>query len=446
MNGFYSKRFYAAIFLVICALVGSTLVGLELSLGLGLGSWFRPAWFSPSPELKPQLKPQGSQEMASWFYGEHDLVQIAIEGGEGVNKRYNKPFNPSLYPLSAVGLIRMDEEVCTGFLVGPREVLTAAHCVINEITLEPYESITISLNPFGHRVDGPTYSLTPVFGGEIRSEENVLPNRDWYLLRSHENIGKTFGWLGLKNSKGDTLPPSKKITSQAREELKPYLNTSSDVLKKIKELHPPWLLKKDDLIANNQNTRIISPGFLVANATEQFVLNTQIIKFPMSISFNCHIRALGEGLVIDDCSSSGGGSGGPLLEITDGNTYAIAVRASVNRTIELFEKSLQNQEVYQQLLTTFSDLENGQQPTTEMREDLTQNNIHLSTPTSKGEVLSHIANVGRDGRIIDSTPEFFKYTFWGEDGDPEHNHANISVPTDKFFEKVRDYLQKTYNR
>ena len=58
-------------------------------------------WSLPPP--LPKL--QDSKKIAAWFYGENNSVQIVIEGGDGINKRYNKPFNSSLYPLSAIGLM-----------------------------------------------------------------------------------------------------------------------------------------------------------------------------------------------------------------------------------------------------------------------------------------------------------------------------------------------------
>ena len=377
----------------------------------------------------PLPKPQNSKKIATWFYGENDSVQMVIEGGNGVNKRYNKPFNSSLYPLSAIGLIEGDGGNCTGFLIGPREVLTAAHCMFKDGKMG--ESFSISLNPFGHRRDGHKYPLSPVFGGWISdqttySNEPRVIGRDWYLLRSRENIGEKFGWLGLKNYNGETIPPSQKISAQAQEELKPYLRTSSDVLKNIKEI---GILH--NVMENSEKTRVVAVGFLRANYTLEYG-GGGIREYPMSIS-NCHIRGyFSKELITSDCSLSKGGSGGPLLEITDGHAYAIGVWSSGRSPAGLRKIT----EIYEQLGKIYGDLKEHRQPTAQVLRNLTQHNIYLSIPTSKDEVILHLDEIWDKISIAESTPIYFTFPF----------RSNKHALTDNFFEKVRDYLNQTYNR
>ena len=240
------------------------------------------------------------------------------------------------------------------------------------------ESFSISLNPFGHRRDGHKYPLSPVFGGIYNNFNDAAV--DWYLLRSRENIGEKFGYLGIKNSNGETIPPSQKISAQAQEELKPYLRTSSDVLKNIREIGILY-----DIMENSEKTRVVALGFLSANYTLEYG-GGGIREYPMSIS-NCHIRAYID-FIFSDCSVSKGGSGGPLLEITDGHAYAIGIFSIIGFSANPNWVKIVN--IYRQLDKIYGDLKEHRQPTAQVLRNLTQHNIYLSIPTSEDEVILHL--------------------------------------------------------
>ena len=98
------------------------------------------------------------------------------------------------YPWSAVAALRSPSTSCTGVLVGPNVLLTAAHCVFGERFLDDLAVIPGRQGPeepFGRC--GVRRAVVPRRYVEARS-----PGSDWGLVELDCRVGERTGWLGLR--------------------------------------------------------------------------------------------------------------------------------------------------------------------------------------------------------------------------------------------------------
>ena len=383
---------------------------------------------------------------ASWFYDHRtDDVDIIREFDQD---KYH--FDSTVYPFSAVGLLFTEGESCTIFLVGPREFLTSAHCVIDRKKKKFKTGFKISFNPFTKRRSGKIYGVEFLFGGWSLDQDELSLKNDWFLLRTTKPLGERFGWLGLKDSRGRTTRPSKSIEQAVLNELDPkWMKTSSNVLSNFKNLKEPWLLTNELLDKNYNSTMIMSLGFMLATRLDFILDGVWNSLSPLSISYDCHIRGVYEELLVNDCNASGGASGGPQLEIDRNNPYAIAVAARVRRRFKIDREYKRNYDIYQKLEKLTNFVTNNNQNSSQadaLIEELKKKRVDIKRPlTSESLALLRLEYL-QEVKWSESDLSDFWYPVNDEPEETiiRRNHYNLSVPTDEFFDKVSNYLRSEY--
>lgn len=105
-----------------------------------------------------------------------------------------KDLNDTDYPWSTFGLVEGKTSDCTGQLVGPRLVLTAAHCVTAKDGTGPdLQNVYFSV---GYR-NGKRLARSRVIDAKVGTHNYRDLQNDWAILLIQDDYSNRFGYLGV---------------------------------------------------------------------------------------------------------------------------------------------------------------------------------------------------------------------------------------------------------
>lgn len=208
----------------------------------------------------------------AWAGDQSQRLARELHGIKGGDDRLE--VTASQYPWSAMG--RLNNNVgghCSGVLVGPSLVATAAHCLWNPRTraVIPVSSLTfVAGYDRGAFLKASKATAMHVAPGWSFDDKSGLASRanDWALLVLAEPLGETVGWVGL----GSDPQAGQRVTAAGYGKDKAHIPTAH---------------------------------------------------------LGCQVRERRAGVLIDDCDAVQGDSGGPMLVWRDGNPVLVGLNVAV---------------------------------------------------------------------------------------------------------------------
>jgi len=202
----------------------------------------------------------------------------------GVDNRI--PMTSRKYPWSAIGRIRgttSDEQgyYCTGTLIAENIVLTNAHCVINLETGELSKKIEFMPNTIDGKYEDVAEVEEVIYGTDFKQEKGI-PSRDWAVIKINQPLGRKYGYLGWKYIPTPTLIKNKKALF--------FVGYSSD-------------------FPTQKYQRYFGAGK----------------GWTASYEAGCSIVGEQRGLLLHDCATAQGSSGGAIIGVIGGEPYIVAL-------------------------------------------------------------------------------------------------------------------------
>jgi protease YdgD len=191
------------------------------------------------------------------------------------------------YPWSTIGRVEGvdangESYICTGTLVSVDVVLTNAHCVVDATTQQLSQAIRFIPNLINGQIPDAAdvaYVEDAYIGTDFGDRLSTPHPDDWAFLKLDKPLGEKYGWLGWSSFPGSTL------SSPEYQEQLIFVGYSGD--------YP------------HEN-----PGATAG------------------VQFGCSILDEMEEVLLHDCDTFGGSSGGPILGLVNGELRIIAINTA----------------------------------------------------------------------------------------------------------------------
>jgi protease YdgD len=216
-----------------------------------------------------------------------------IDGTRGVYGPDDRiPMISRKYPWSAIGRIVGESTdgnsyTCTGTLIAEDIVLTNSHCVINPETHQLSKKVAFLPNVInGELQDDNDIALAEkiLYGTDFTNDKITNQTNDWALIQLNKPIGRKYGYLGWKSLPSSTLVKNQKKFI--------FVGYSGDF----------------------PNPKKPKYEFLSAGA-----------GWTASFQDGCSILRDEQNILLHDCDTTGGSSGGPIIGVMNGQPYIVAL-------------------------------------------------------------------------------------------------------------------------
>ncbi|MDZ7991324.1 MAG: trypsin-like serine peptidase [Nostoc sp. EfeVER01] len=221
-----------------------------------------------------------------------------VNRGIPTGKDYRIPMTSRKYPWSTIGRVQgtttdAKNYHCTGTLIDDDIVLTNAHCVIDPDTHKLSQKILFMPNMINGVAEDKVLVEQVVYGTDFTDDKLTNQINDWALLKINQPLGRKYGHLGWKSLRSSTLINNPKTLF--------FVGYSGDFPNPKKKGY-------EDLTAGRGWTASFEAG--------------------------CSIVGEESGVLLHDCATAGGSSGGPLIAYVGEQPYIIALNNAEIKNLE----------------------------------------------------------------------------------------------------------------
>jgi len=283
MNNKYIPRKNSA--LLISGVLGFTTLGVWASVQAQAQKQPAPTT-APIPKEASQLQLQnnGKPFKPSELEQSNKPIKKGTRGTIGRDDRL--PMLSNNYPWSTVGRIVGESNsktyTCTGTLIDEDIVLTNAHCVVDPRTSRVASRVAFLPNVVDGQYADKAYAVQYLAGTNFQDKDAAA--KDWAVIKIDKPLGRKYGYLGWKS-----LPSSTLIRNQKKFF---FVGYSGDYPKA--ETEKNW-----GLTAGQGWTAGFQAG--------------------------CSIVDEQSNILLHDCDTAGGSSGGPIIASIQGQPYIVAL-------------------------------------------------------------------------------------------------------------------------